>query len=157
MIEVKEKELATQTVASIRATTTFAEIGKTLGEILPVLWQTLQTAGVSPLGPPFTLYDPMPPDMDMETPFGLEGAFLVPEGTMLSDERVKISILPAGHVLEATHIGHYDELHKTYSELDQYLKAKNLILRDRIRETYLTDPETEPDPSKWITLITYPV
>ncbi len=65
--------------------------------------------------------------------------------------------LPAGRVVEAIHVGPYDTMEKTYAEIEDYLADEGLTPAEVMWETYLSDPDTEPDPAAWRTLICWPL
>jgi effector-binding domain-containing protein len=71
--------------------------------------------------------------------------------------RVKASELPAGKAVVTCHVGPYEALPTSHARLEAWLKAQSLESRGGFWETYLTDPGIEPDPSKWRTLLVWPV
>ncbi|NOY51059.1 MAG: hypothetical protein GXO88_10930 [Chlorobi bacterium] len=62
----------------------------------------------------------------------------------------------AGKAVFVEHFGGYDT-GKAHEAIDEYIKDFNLRTKDFIWETYITDPSTEPDSSKWQTNIYYPL
>ncbi len=55
------------------------------------------------------------------------------------------------------HVGSYDTLETTYGEVVQWMTDHNLVPAGESWEFYLTDPNVEPDTSKWQTKIVWPV
>ena len=51
--------------------------------------------------------------------------------------------------------GPYEESNKPHEAIEKYLQAKNLTASLPCWEEYVTDPEEEPDQSKWLTRIYY--
>jgi effector-binding domain-containing protein len=64
--------------------------------------------------------------------------------------------IEAGKAVFAKHFGGYDT-GKTHEAIDEFIKDFNLETKDFIWESYITDPSTEPDSSKWQTDIYYPL
>lgn len=54
-------------------------------------------------------------------------------------------------------IGPYDTLGKTYGIIQEHMKAKGFAPSDTMWEYYLSDPATEPDPTKWQTRVVWPI
>ncbi len=64
--------------------------------------------------------------------------------------------LAASPALKVDHYGAYDKTGDAHWAIDAYAKEKSLKLGDPL-EVYVTDPGTEPDTSKWLTQIIYPI
>lgn len=62
-----------------------------------------------------------------------------------------------GKVIMAQHNGDYSSTHNSWGKIEEYIKANNLEMNGAPWEQYITDPMTEPDPSKWITNLFWPV
>lgn len=60
-----------------------------------------------------------------------------------------------GQSLLLTHKGSYDRLGDAHEFIHQYLEDNELKMSEKVLEEYVTDPENEPDTSKWITNIYY--
>ncbi|MCB9169318.1 MAG: SRPBCC family protein [Flavobacteriales bacterium] len=68
---------------------------------------------------------------------------------------MQTAVVPAGKALFIPYKGGYYGSGKAHEAMDQMMKAKGLELRDVVIEEYVTDPEQEPDSSKWLTNIYY--
>lgn len=64
---------------------------------------------------------------------------------------------PAGRTVVHQHVGPYERLSETYAALERALESRGLRPAGPARESYLTNPEEEPDPEKWVTEIVCPV
>jgi effector-binding domain-containing protein len=107
----------------------------------------LQSQGVRPVGPPFGKYYGTPGEtVDVEAGFPVDTT-IDPAGNVVPGS------LPAGKVLEIVHVGSYDTMHRSYSELERYFVHAGLEPGSIMWESYLSDPETEPDPTSWRTQI----
>lgn len=94
-----------------------------------------------------------------------EGGYTVVEAgiPILKDAKVKVSGnvmrsgIPPCKAAMAVHTGAYDNLDKTHWAIDEWIKESNMQVTGAPWEVYITDPETEPDTSKWVTEVYYPV
>jgi len=66
-------------------------------------------------------------------------------------------VLPGGRAVSAIHVGPFDTLEQTYTELMAWMAEQRLQPAEHMWEIYLSDPATEPDPSTWRTQIVWPV
>jgi effector-binding domain-containing protein len=66
-------------------------------------------------------------------------------------------IVPAGKNLHIAYIGGYAGIGSAHMEMDAYMKEKNLLQGIPMIEEYVTDPGNEPDSTRWLTNIYYPV
>jgi hypothetical protein len=46
---------------------------------------------------------------------------------------------------------------ETYSQVEQWMVGQRLVPGPVVWESYLSDPEREPDPATWRTVIHWPV
>lgn len=75
----------------------------------------------------------------------------------METEGVTKGTLPEAEAFEAVHMGPYDSLEKTYGIIQEHMKAEGFTPSDTMWEYYLSDPETEPDPTKWQTRVVWPI
>jgi effector-binding domain-containing protein len=110
-----------------------------------------QAQNVQLAGPPFALYRGMPTQtVDVEAGFPVNADFT-------ETERVAKSALPEAEAFEAMHTGPYDTLERTYGIIQERMKTEGFTPSDTMWEYYLSDPETEPDPTKWQTRVVWPI
>lgn len=107
--------------------------------------------GLAVIGAPFGYY----PRMPSETVEVLVGFPVAAPAT--PDGDVTAFRLPGGRVVTGVHLGTYDDLARTYDELAAWAAGEGVDLAEHMWESYLSDPETEPDPSTWQTRITWPL
>jgi effector-binding domain-containing protein len=85
----------------------------------------------------------------------------VPSG----DGRVRVETLPGGRYVTACHVGPFDGLIASHEALQRWAREQEVVWdswttergeawRSRV-EHYVTDPATEPDPSKWEVELAY--
>ncbi len=145
------REIDSQPIVGIRATTTMEEIKQVIGALFGEVMAYLTGNGLAPAGMPFTIYHDMDAER-LEMECGMPVASPV-EGT----ERVRPGELPAGKVATVTHMGPYEQLGQTWSALMQWMEEESLQAAGAPWEVYVTDPGEEPDPSKWRTDIFFPI
>jgi effector-binding domain-containing protein len=151
-------EESTQPISYIGISTTMSyenmqavstQMGKSFGELM----SALQKAKVEMSGYPFCLYprwDETKKDMDMIC------ALPVPAGAKLA-AKYPVKQTQGGLALKATHMGDYHKLKDTHNQINQYIEFKNLEIAGAPWEVYVTDPGSEPDTSKWVTEVYYPI
>ena len=66
-------------------------------------------------------------------------------------------VVAAGKNLHIAYMGGYGGLGDAHMAMDAHMKEKNLLQGIPIIEEYITDPGKEPDSTKWLTNIYYPV
>ncbi|MDE2886917.1 MAG: GyrI-like domain-containing protein [Gemmatimonadota bacterium] len=145
------REIQSQPIVGIRATTTMEEIKQVIGALFGEIMEYFTRNGLAPAGMPLTIYHEMDADR-LEMECGMPVASPV-EGT----ERVRPGELPAGKVATVTHMGPYEQLGQTWSALMKWMEEEDLQAAGAPWEVYVTDPGEEPDQSKWRTDIFFPI
>lgn len=72
-------------------------------------------------------------------------------------DEIEFRQYPAGKALLIEHYGNYDEVGPAHYAIEDYSNANGVNLVGYAIEEYVTDPEAEPDTSKWLTRIVYPI
>jgi effector-binding domain-containing protein len=103
------------------------------------------------VGPPFGFYPEMPTEN-----VAVEAGFPVSEPAATHGSAHRL-VLPGGRVVRAVHIGTYDTMESTYRELQSWMAERGLLPAVGMWECYLSDPQVEPDPATWRTLIVWPI
>ena len=65
--------------------------------------------------------------------------------------------LPAGSYMSVDYYGAYDGMKGAHEAIWAHMQANNMEMSEPIIEEYITDPQTEPDSSKWLTRVMYPI
>ncbi|HET9650209.1 MAG TPA: GyrI-like domain-containing protein [Microlunatus sp.] len=150
MADTQLVELDEQPTAVIRAVIATNEIVAFFDRAFGAVMQTLAAQGVAPAGPPFALYHGMPTDtIELEAGFPVAAA-VEPAGDVVP------GTLPGGRAVQAMHQGPYDTLPTTYAEVRQRLAEEGFEPGPHVWECYLTDPQEQPDPETWQTLVVWP-
>jgi effector-binding domain-containing protein len=73
------------------------------------------------------------------------------------NKEIEFRVIEGGKALKINYYGAYDKSEAAHYEMDDYMDEHDLQLSGAVREIYVTDPASEPDTSKWLTEILYPV
>jgi effector-binding domain-containing protein len=151
---------AAQPYVAIPAHVTWQAVGTDLPPLNGEILRWLAARGIGPSGPPFWKYNVI--DMDREVSLEVGS----PVGSAVSgDGRVVGGVLPAGRYVTVRHVGHPSTLLDATEALLDWAAAKGLkwdkspspegeLWGGRL-EIYLSDPESEPDMSKWVTELAF--
>lgn len=109
------------------------------------------SAGVEITGPPFALYPEVPTDTVV-----VEAGFPVSARSEPSAPAHRL-VLPGGRAVQVVHVGPYEALAQTYATLESWMAEHDLVGATQMWECYLSDPQAEPDPATWRTLVVWPL
>ncbi len=132
------------------------EIGTRLPPLLPELFGWLAARGIAPCGPPFFRYVAMSLEAGMTVDVDVGVAVPSPvEG----DGRVQPDVLPQGRYAVLIHRGDFAQVYSANAALHDWLGAHRLAAAPvdgrasggAHLEFYVTEPDAEPDVSKWVT------
>lgn len=150
-------ERPAQPYVAIAASVTMADLGSVVPPLNGEVFAWLAARGIAPAGPPFWRYTVV----DMERELSVEAGVAVSSPVAGDDERVLAGVLPAGRYVTMRHTGHPDTLASATAELLAWAAAKGLSFDSdgthwgcRL-ESYLTDPATQPDMTKWETVLSF--
>lgn len=150
---------AEQSYVAIRTRVTMADLGG-LGARFAEVFAWLSARGVPPAGAPFFRYNVIDMARELEIDAGVPVAQAV-EG----DGHLVAGVLPAGRYATLTHIGHPAGLIEATKVLLDWAAGQDLKWDvapgdggerwgSRL-EIYLTNPDQEPDMSKWATQLAF--
>jgi effector-binding domain-containing protein len=148
---ILEKEVETQLIAVIRKKVAMGEIGNALGEMYGEIMAYIGANGAQSTGYPMAItiaYDSLFWDFEAAIPIDKE---------IKGNERIQIKQSYAGKAVYLEYKGAYENTYNAYISLDEYMAKNGLKQAGGPWEVYVTDPMTEPDTSKWITEIYFPV
>jgi effector-binding domain-containing protein len=143
--DVELREVLSQPIASIRATTTPEEVGNTLTGDLSRIYGLLAQQGIKPTGPPVAVYYDFEPNRAVfESGVPIAGSFQ-------SDGEIKPSAVPSGRAAFTRHIGPYEGLGGAHEAVRQWIEANGHVNVGPNWEIYPMPPGGEPDSAKWVT------
>ncbi len=149
-IELKDMEAMKALV--IKADIPTSEVGPKMGEIYEYLFNYMMQNQVTPVGPPFALYLSFDPQGNTVFEAGLP----IAEETTDSEE-VEYREYPAAKVVSMLYTGPYEKMEPAYEQIIKYMRDNKLKAVGTSWEIYLTDPNEEPDPEKYQTIINFPI
>ncbi len=144
-------ELKSQNALAIREEVSNQEIAKKMGDIFCELMAFFQKNRIDVTGPPFALYHSW-----SNTKTAMEVGFPV-AAPVRGGGRVQPVVLPAGKVVTGVHMGPYDKLVETYGKMHKWMTEKGVKPASKMWEVYMTDPEKEKDPAKFVTQLFWPI
>lgn len=136
--------------ASVRETVRQEEISSALGQMFQAVRQALTNQRVETDGSLFARYHDFGEVVDLEAGVPVKTP-IQPEG------RVKPGQLPSGPAAIAVHAGPYEDLPRTHEAIQAWLANAGRSAAGAPWEIYLTDPSLEPDASRWLTEVIYPL
>jgi len=127
------------------------DISTVMGEAFAKVFAAVTSSGGVPVGPVFSRYfDFGDETVDFE-------AGIVVTAPFRGDGEVRASTIGDCEAAVTVHVGPYDTLSSTYEALQAWIKTQGRTPATAMWEVYLTDPDQEPDPSKWRTEVYWPV
>jgi effector-binding domain-containing protein len=151
------KEVAPEHLASVRGTYRTAELPEVMRREFGRIMGALTAEGIEPSGGALAIYHGWTEDtVDVEMAFTIHGVFF-PQNPKHAKRGVGASRVPGGKVAFTVHVGPYDQIENAYGAIQAYAEARGLKLADMMWERYLTDPAVEPDLSKHVTEVFWPL
>jgi effector-binding domain-containing protein len=146
-----------QPYLAISTTVAMAKLATDVPPLIGELYGRLGRHGIAPAGALFWRYAEFQPGELVEVEVGVPVA-----GTdVAGDERVRAGVLPGGRYASTVHVGHPTELGAATAALLDWGKRNEVawdVAEDATSsrwaarlEIYLSDPDVEPDLSKWRT------
>jgi effector-binding domain-containing protein len=147
--KITERMLVDQPTAACRATLRADRVGPWLAETYALIGAFLQRLPVAMVGPPYARYTFHEGQMDIEAGF--------PVAREIHGEGpIQPSHLPGGPAAVTVHLGPYETLEDAYKAVMGWLVEQGYEAAGSHWELYYTDPDKEPDRSKWRTEVVAP-
>lgn len=137
--------------AVVRLTIPRSEIGNVMGPAIGEVMAALAAQGLAPAGPLFSHHF----RVDAET-FDFEVGVPV-QGVVAPAGRVKPGSLPGVKAARTVYHGPYEGLGGAWGEFQAWVASRELNPAADVWETYLSGPETDPDPGTWRTELVQPL
>lgn len=148
---IMEKEVSSTIIAVVHNKVAMGEIGNILGKSYGEIQELMKKQGANMTGSPMAItlaWDSTSWDFEAAIPIDKE---------IKGNVQVQVKQSYSGKVIYLSYTGPYEGTYKAYNELHSYMKEKGFTQNGGPWEVYITDPSTEPDTSKWITEIYFPV
>lgn len=144
-------ELEPQEAIAVRGDVALADLPSFFEKAFHDAALAADASGAEIVGPPFGFYPAMPTET-----VAVEAGFPV-SARSDSHGRAHRLVLPGGRAVQVMHVGPYDTLEQTYTELQSWMAGHGLEPSVGMWESYLSDPQAGPDPATWRTRITWPI
>ncbi len=149
--KIELKVLRSHHTATMRSEVDRAALSLEMGRLHQAVRETLEKQGVEGTSAPFARYHSFGETVDFEC------GVMVDE-PIDADGKVTPGELPAGPAAIAVHRGPYESLSGTYDAMSAWLEnSPDYVANGGPWELYITDPSAEPDPTRWLTEIIYPL
>lgn len=127
------------------------DLADAMGRLFQMVSSALRDQGVEAASAPFARYHSMGATVDLE-------AGMIVNGRIRPDGQVQPGELPGGPAAIAVHTGPYETLRATHEAMRRWLEANpGQKANGGPWELYVTDPADEPDPTRWMTEVIYPL
>jgi effector-binding domain-containing protein len=136
-----------QYYVAITSTVRQEEIPNLLPPLIPEIFKWLKMKKFKPAGAPFFKYSEMEGEK-MKVEVGI-----VVDKPVKGNELVHPGVFPSGTYIEVTYKGPYSNLPIVHSELYKWKEKNKIRTTGGVTEFYPTDPASEPNAEKWITII----
>ncbi len=149
--QITTQEVESKSLLSIRKPIQWKDSEQEMGGMYGELMQYLQVNNIQFAAPPICLmhqWDNVGGD--------IECGVLI-EGKNEGNERIKSSTSYAGKTLCIKHVGTYASTSESWGKLFNYTKENSITTGGVPWEEYITDPRIEPDTSKLITNLYFPI
>ncbi|MCF8378149.1 MAG: GyrI-like domain-containing protein [Bacteroidales bacterium] len=149
--EITIKEVESVHALAIRSVVEMDGMEEAMGSAFGQLMGYIETKGMQIAGYPFAIW------------YVWDGELFEFDNCIPTDKKIpgkdviKSLDTYAGKVVTVTHKGDYSSTYYSWEAVENYVKENGLEVNGNPWETYITDPQTEPDPSKWITELYWPI
>lgn len=128
-----------------------SELSKKYDELFNKINESMKEQSLEYSSAPFGIYhDYSPEDVDVEV--GIPVA-----GNPNPIGRVNVIQTYGGKAVKLKFYGPYSKLHEAWNSLMEHVRVNNYQMSDSPFEVYVTDPRSEPDPSKLLTELYCPI
>ena len=149
--KIELRVLGGHQTAVVREEIPESNLAEAMCRMFQLVMSALSAQGVEPASQPFARYHSFGEVIDVEAGV-IVAAPVQPAG------EVKPGELPRGPAAIAVHTGSYETLGATHEAMRRWLEANpGQKPNGGPWELYVTDPATEPDPSRWMTEVIYPL
>lgn len=154
-ILVEETTVQEMSLITIKDSVAIDKIGLKMGESMMELVDFLQANDLEMTGAPICFYHVW----NEEQGYTVMECALPIVTVKKANVKGKVNIItyPSVAAARTVHKGAYEDLAQCHYAIDEWINANQKQIAGAPFEVYLTDPQSEPDTSKWITEIYYPI
>jgi len=139
--QVELKKLEQQPVLAIHRDVPVAQIPEVMQQAIPAVFAYAASHGGVPKLVYARYYDVRPEKASMDIGMILDGA-------IAGEGEVEAKNLPAGDAACVLYVGPYEAMEPAYRAIEDWMKANRREPAGGAWELYLSDPQSEPDPSE---------
>jgi effector-binding domain-containing protein len=151
MLAFEIRTIPLQPIAAMHLSVPQEEIGEAMSRAFPAIFEAVGAAGATPAGPPMARYfDFGDPIIDFECAIPVAAPFA-------GHGDVQPSSVGGGEAAVCLHVGPYDTISQTWEAMTAWVGEQGRSPGGPGWESYLTGPDEEPDPSKWVTEVCMPL
>jgi effector-binding domain-containing protein len=129
---------------------TIDEIGDNMKKMFTQLYTDLAKAGLEITGSPFALYHTWGETSKFDCCVPVQEVTMPLKG-------ISSNTLAENKYAVIKYVGDYSGMLAPYTYMEKWIEFSMKEVNGSVMEVYKTDPESEPDPTKWITYIMYPI
>lgn len=155
-IHIEATTVAAMKVLLINDSCDDKEIGNKLGACYGEIQEEMAKQGLTQAGDVFAIYNKVDMRADNSMYFWMDVGIPVDKAAK-SAGRVTYKELSGGNVVRGDHYGAYEATGVSHEAISKWIEANGKTVTGAPWEVYVTDPGKEPDQSKWLTQIYYPV
>ncbi len=146
--EISITLMKAQDALALRSVAKLDEMENAMGE---AFGQLMQAGAANMSGPPFAIWYKWEGDE-----FEFDNCIPVSGNVAVTGDIKKIKTYE-GKAAKVTHTGSYESTQFSWMALQEYMEANSLVENGPPYEVYITDPGQEPDPTKWVTELYWPI
>jgi effector-binding domain-containing protein len=150
--EVTEVDVISQMAIGIKVESDMLNMSQVMGSSFGKLMDYTGKTGAQMAGMPFAIWY----QWQDTTKFIFECALPV-AGKLKGEGDIRFFNTYAGKAVTVEHWGSYETSGNSWEAVMKYVKDNNLESNGNPYEVYMTDPTTEPNPEKWLTMLYHPV
>ena len=148
--DIDFQTISAQPTLTIKDSAMVDMIGPKMGDMYGNLMKFMTERNIQMAGPPYTISY----SWDYNKPFVFEAGIPV-QSPAAGEGEIVASEIAAGDVVCAPYYGPYEGMGTLHEKIQLYLAAKHIQYVGYPWEVYMTDPQTEPDSTRWQTMIYY--
>lgn len=135
---------------------TQAELGMKFGMLYQEIGAEMKKQGLTQAGPVLAIYDKHEARADGSMFFVFRAGVPVDKEGKSTDRVMHTESTPSTAV-KCNYYGGYNNLEAGHESINKYITDNGKTIAGPVWEVYVTDPGLEPDSTKWLTEIYYPV